>query len=240
VASINANYELKSRTLRSIPARTVDRGTGGVPEQTAVFIVDPHSIFRLGMATCLESLALVGRVTGSDTVEEAWERPELAQADLVIIDADVPGIRAFIQELRTSYETQCLASGSSWDADTIAAVVEAGAMGVLAKESLTPATLEANVRATLHGAGVLPSELMASVLSAPEGGGVPAGEAGPLNEREQQVLRLIADGHGTREVAAELSYSERTIKNVLHDVVTKLGARSRSHAVAHAVRAGLI
>ena len=47
-------------------------------------------------------------------------------------------------------------------------------------------------------------------------------------------------GHPTREVAQELSYSERTVKNVLHDVVTKLNARSRSHAVAFAVREGLI
>ena len=54
------------------------------------------------------------------------------------------------------------------------------------------------------------------------------------------MLRLIADGHATREVAEELCYSERTVKNVLHDVVTKLDARTRSHAVAHAVRAGLI
>ena len=61
-----------------------------------------------------------------------------------------------------------------------------------------------------------------------------------LNDREQQVLALIADGHPTREVAEQLCYSERTVKNVLHDVVTKLNARSRSQAVAHAVREGLI
>jgi DNA-binding NarL/FixJ family response regulator len=61
-----------------------------------------------------------------------------------------------------------------------------------------------------------------------------------LTEREQQVLALIAQGHPTREVAQELCYSERTVKNVLHDVVTKLNARSRSQAVAHAVREGLI
>ena len=54
------------------------------------------------------------------------------------------------------------------------------------------------------------------------------------------MLALIAQGHPTREVALELSYSERTVKNVLHDVVTKLNARSRSQAVAHAVREGLI
>jgi DNA-binding NarL/FixJ family response regulator len=64
--------------------------------------------------------------------------------------------------------------------------------------------------------------------------------AGPLTDREQQVLALIAAGHPTREVAQQLSYSERTVKNVLHDVVTKLNARSRSQAVAFAVREGLI
>jgi DNA-binding NarL/FixJ family response regulator len=211
-----------------------------VPDETSVFIVDPHSIFRLGMATCLESLSLVGRVAGVDTVERAWERPELAAADLVIVDVDVPGVRSFMRDMRSAHDTPTLAAGSSWDANKITAVVEAGAVGVLAKESLTPETLEANVRAAMHGAGVLPSELMASVVGGPEGPSDAEAEAGPLNEREQQVLRLIADGHGTREVAAALSYSERTIKNVLHDVVTKLGARSRSHAVAHAVRAGLI
>lgn len=192
------------------------------------------------MATCLESLSIVGSVGGTDSVEGAWEQPELADADLVIVDADVPEIRSFVRELRRTYDMPCLASGSGWDADRLAAIIEAGAVGVLAKDSLTPETLEANVRAALHGAAVIPSELMASVLGAPSGVAESEADPGPLNEREQQVLRLIADGHGTREVAAAMSYSERTIKNVLHDVVTKLGARSRSHAVAHAVRAGLI
>jgi DNA-binding NarL/FixJ family response regulator len=63
---------------------------------------------------------------------------------------------------------------------------------------------------------------------------------GTLSDREQRVLALIAEGHPTREVAAQLCYSERTVKNVLHDVVTKLNVRSRSQAVAHAVRDGLI
>ena len=61
-----------------------------------------------------------------------------------------------------------------------------------------------------------------------------------LTTREQDVLRLVADGHPTREVAKHLSYSERTIKNIIHDAVTKLNARTRSQAVAEAVREGLI
>ena len=73
---------------------------------------------------------------------------------------------------------------------------------------------------------------------APDGYEKPAGAR--LTDREQQVLSLIAAGHPTREVAQQLCYSERTVKNVLHDVVTKLNARSRSQAVAFAVREGLI
>ena len=74
----------------------------------------------------------------------------------------------------------------------------------------------------------------------PENGAPARPAAARLTDREQQVLSLIAAGHPTREVALELSYSERTVKNVLHDVVTKLNARSRSQAVAFAVREGLI
>ncbi|WP_222269544.1 response regulator transcription factor [Modestobacter marinus] len=61
-----------------------------------------------------------------------------------------------------------------------------------------------------------------------------------LSERETQVLRLVADGHDTAEIAGLLCYSERTVKNVLHAVTSRLQLRNRSHAVAYALREGLI
>jgi DNA-binding NarL/FixJ family response regulator len=54
------------------------------------------------------------------------------------------------------------------------------------------------------------------------------------------VLRLVADGHATSHIARELSYSERTVKNIIHDVTTRLQLRNRAQAVAYAVREGLI
>jgi DNA-binding NarL/FixJ family response regulator len=97
------------------------------------------------------------------------------------------------------------------------------------------------VRAAASGTGVVAHDLLAGLMrslspEALEAGHVPA----RLTDREQQVLTMIAAGHPTREVAEELCYSERTVKNILHDVVTKLNARSRSQAVAFAVREGLI
>ena len=205
----------------------------------AVFIVDPHSIFRLGLATCLEKLSLVGHVTGVASVQAASRHADLATSDIVIVDASAPDALAFIRDVRGASMARMIVSASSWQQKDILATMEAGAVCVLRKDTLTPESLEASVRATLQGAGVLPSDLLSGLLVA-----VRAGDGQPrssqLTNREEQVLRLIADGHATREVAEELCYSERTVKNVLHDVVTKLGARTRSHAVAHAVRAGLI
>jgi DNA-binding NarL/FixJ family response regulator len=61
-----------------------------------------------------------------------------------------------------------------------------------------------------------------------------------LSPREVDVLRLVADGLDTGEIADSLNYSERTVKNVLHELTTRLQLRNRSHAVAYAVREGLI
>jgi DNA-binding NarL/FixJ family response regulator len=61
-----------------------------------------------------------------------------------------------------------------------------------------------------------------------------------LAPREVEVLRLLADGLDTAEIARRLCYSERTVKNVVHDVTTRLQLRNRSHAVAYALREGLI
>jgi DNA-binding NarL/FixJ family response regulator len=61
-----------------------------------------------------------------------------------------------------------------------------------------------------------------------------------LAEREVEVLRLVADGFDTAQIAAKLSYSQRTVKNVLHDITSRLHLNNRSHAVAYALRQGLI
>lgn len=63
-----------------------------------------------------------------------------------------------------------------------------------------------------------------------------ASSPSPLAPREEAVFRLVADGHTTSEIAAVLSYSERSVKNVIRDVTERLGLRNRCHAVAHAVR----
>ena len=210
-----------------------------------LFILDPHSIYRGGVAACLAAMDEVDGVGEAGTVEEAWKQPDLPAADVVIVDHDLPGGHEFIRKVRETTGARILVCSSKSEEHEVLAVTQAGAVGYLCKETLTPETLIAGVRAAASGAGVMTPEVLGSLLR-----GIsrvsrevlePRGlSLSRLTAREQQVLRLVAEGHPTREVARRLCYSERTIKNVIHDVVTKLNARTRSQAVAEAVREGLI
>jgi DNA-binding NarL/FixJ family response regulator len=206
-----------------------------------IFVLDPHTIYRRGLAACLELLPRVEGVADAASIREAWEHPDLFQADLIILEQAVPGGEEFIGAVTEATGARVIVCTAEASEDAVLAALQAGAVGFLRKDTLTPEALAAAVQATASGAGVVAPDLLGSLLR-----GVTAEDVNGrsslarLTEREQQVLALIAQGHPTREVAQELCYSERTVKNVLHDVVTKLNARSRSQAVAHAVREGLI
>ena len=204
-----------------------------------LFVVDPHTIYRRGLVACLEGLPEVTSVHQAESVRDAWESPPLFESDLVLVDHIMPGGPDFVGAAGESTGARVIVCSSHCAEDAVLAALQAGAVGVLRKDTLTTDSLATAVRAAANGTGVVTPELLRELLD-----GLAAGMERPvvprLTDREQQVLALIAEGHPTREVAEQLCYSERTVKNVLHDVVTKLNARSRSQAVAFAVREGLI
>ena len=122
---------------------------------------------------------------------------------------------------------------------------EAGACGLLRRSEAHPHRLVEAVRTAAAGDGTLPPDLLGRLLDhvgrlqrqvlAPRGITLTG-----LTEREVDVLRLVADGFDTAEIARKLSYSQRTIKNVIHDVTVRMSLSNRSQAVAYAVRHGLI
>lgn len=81
---------------------------------------------------------------------------------------------------------------------------------------------------------------LAAQLLGPERAGRPDGSTHALTDREFDVLRMLADGESTRGIAERLNYSERTVKNIVHDLLAKMGCRTRAHAVALATRQGVI
>lgn len=206
-----------------------------------LFVCDPHSIYRRGLAASLELVDGVESVSHAGSIRDAWEAPELFMADIVILDNTMDGGGDFIAAVTESTGARVIVCTSACTEEAVLGCLQAGAVGFLRKDTLSPESLAAAVKAAASGAGVVAPDLLSSLLRAINPDVL---EGRPtlarLTEREQQVLALIAAGHPTREVAEQLCYSERTVKNVLHDVVTKLNARSRSQAVAYAVREGLI
>jgi DNA-binding NarL/FixJ family response regulator len=210
-----------------------------------LFVLDPHPIYRQGLVGCVGAMEGVTSVADAGSVEAAWAHPALAEADVVLVDHEVPGGIPFIGQLRDRTGACVVVCSSRASEEDVLEAVQAGAVGYLCKDTLTPEALVASVAAAANGAGIMAPELLGALLR-----GIsrvsrevlePRGlSLSRLTKREQQVLRLVAQGHPTREVASRLCYSERTIKNVIHDVVTKLDARTRSQAVARAVREGLI
>ena len=123
--------------------------------------------------------------------------------------------------------------------------VECRVVAILPRTAVTADRLVHAVRAAAAGGGVMPPNLVGELLKhvdrmqrdmlTPNG----LNQSG-LSPREVDVLRLMADGFDTNEIASKLCYSERTVKNVIYGVTHRLKLRNRSHAVAYALRAGMI
>nr|WP_042185994.1 response regulator transcription factor [Kibdelosporangium sp. MJ126-NF4]CEL17017.1 two component transcriptional regulator, LuxR family [Kibdelosporangium sp. MJ126-NF4]CTQ91753.1 two component transcriptional regulator, LuxR family [Kibdelosporangium sp. MJ126-NF4] len=137
-----------------------------------------------------------------------------------------------------------LVAGELEDAEVLTAV-EGGVCAVARRSETTPDVLVRLVKAAASGEGALPPDMLGRLLNRvsrlqrhvlePRGLHL----AGITN-RETEVLKLVANGLSTKEIADQLCYSQRTVKSILHDVTNRFQLRNRSHAVAYALREGLI
>jgi DNA-binding NarL/FixJ family response regulator len=123
--------------------------------------------------------------------------------------------------------------------------VEAGVAGILRRNQATVANILATIRSVAAGEGTVPPDMLARLMT--QVGTLQRQVLAPrgltfsgLTERELSVLRLLAEGYDTNEVGSQLFYSERTVKNIIHDLTSRLELRNRTHAVAYAIKQGLI
>jgi DNA-binding NarL/FixJ family response regulator len=178
---------------------------------------------------------------------EVLSETEVDQADVAVVAADEVDeetLRVIKAIQRTGGPRVVLVVARPDDGGLVAAV-EAGACGLLRRSEATPEILTRAVVAAAQGDGTVPPDLLGRLLS--QVGRLQRHVLAPrgltfsgLTERELGVLRLVADGLDTAEIAEQLAYSERTIKNIIHDITTRFHLRNRSHAVAFALRQGLI
>ena len=202
---------------------------------TYVHAHDPIS--QAGVAAQLRHSPQV-RVVGDSEVDAA----EIA---VIVTDVFDDETRRVVRALRREDRPGLVLVAGLIDDAVVVAAAEAGIAGLIRRSDATPEALVRTIVKVASGEGEVPPDLLARLLD--QLGRLQRQVLTPrgltftgLTPREVEVLRLVAEGEDTAEIAVRLCYSERTVKNVLHDLTTRLQLRNRSHAVAYALREGLI
>jgi DNA-binding NarL/FixJ family response regulator len=184
------------------------------------------------------------RGAGGIALVDEDELDEVSVALVVADEVDVDTART-IRSLRRRGIDKVALLVTRLDDNGLLIAVEAGVGGVLRRSTATPHNLVAAIRAVAAGEGTLPPDLLGRLLE--QVGHLQRRVLAPrgltfsgLTDREVSVLRLLAEGLDTAEVGQRLFYSERTVKNIIHDVTSRLDLRNRTHAVAYAIKQGLI
>jgi DNA-binding NarL/FixJ family response regulator len=198
-----------------------------------VWIDDSHAIVRRGMAACLQQADFVVRGESAVLAPE----PVVADLDVLVFEYASATLRRAVR-LAEGRDIRLVATVRDVSEQAVREMVDAGVSAVLPHHTLTADALIASLRSVVAGNVALPGDMLARLLVHV----TQTSHLGPggLSTRERSVLRLLADGLDTRGIAEDLCFSERTVKNVVHDVLTKLNCRTRAQAVAVATREGVI
>ena len=188
----------------------------------AALLADQPHISMAGQVSCREYTALGPKVFQADVSiwDLGWE-PDTVLGYLVEAQDSGPPALALVN-----------------DEASAAAAWNAGARGLLHRDA-DSATLSTSLRSMALGLSVMDPEL-ATLLTPAATSGIPAAAAGDLTLRETDVMGLVADGLPNKTIAVRLGISEHTVKFHVNAIMTKLGAQSRTEAVARATRIGLL
>lgn len=216
---------------------------GKSASRVRVFIIFRDVIYASGLQATLAAAPGIESVDHASSIPVALEHEALGEADVLLLDSDIGGAASLVQELVVGSHTRVLICLHESTPGDVLEGIRNGVAGALARELMTPDTVLAAVTAVAAGIFALDAAVLRALTASAQGGADGSRavrRSRRFTAREQMVLSLVAAGLSNREIAQRLSYSERTIKTVLHDIVTKLGVKSRSQAVALAVRERMI
>jgi DNA-binding NarL/FixJ family response regulator len=206
-----------------------------------ILLIDDHQIIRDGLRLLLHNqadLELAGNAFDSET---GWQAVEELRPDLIVMDLDVPGEggAALTARIRTKYpEIKVVVLTGSTEARNPQAALAAGANGYVLKSNGFTVLLEA-IRTVLSGKTYLCPEVSSIVveqMQRPNGTWL---SEGTLSAREIEVLKQIANGSTTKEIAFNLSLSPKTIETHRTNLMTKLNVKSIAELTKFAIREGL-
>jgi NarL family two-component system response regulator LiaR len=210
-----------------------------------VLICDDHAIVRQGLQTFLELQDDIEVVGIAADGEEATDRAAVTRPDVVLMDLVMPrvdGIEAIRRIRAADSGARIIVLTSFADDDKVFPAIKAGAMGYLMKD-VSPHELARAIRMAREGESILHPDIARKLMTevrgetpAPEG----AAELARLTGREREVLVCIARGRANKEIAQDLTLSEKTVKTHVSNILSKLGLADRTQAALFAVRQHLV
>lgn len=173
-----------------------------------------------------------------------WEQRARATVVVLAVDRIGPEVLSGLRRVAAEVAAPVVLVLDEVGERDVLAAVECRVVAILPRSAATGDRVLRSVMAAASGGGVMPPSLVAELLKHVERLQrelvSPDSNVPKLTSREADVLRLMADGLDTAEIANRLCYSERTIKNVFYGLTTRLNLRNRPHAVAYALRKGMI
>jgi DNA-binding NarL/FixJ family response regulator len=201
-----------------------------------LLVVDDHPVVRVGLAAVLGDQPDFEVVGAVGSVEGAVAAAASLRPDVVVLDLELPGAGGLegMPRLLEAHTGARILILTAYDTEErVLGAVRGGAAGYLLKGA--PSEEIARAVRVVHGGGTYLEPRVAGQVVARL-----HGRRAGLSGRETQVLRLIADGLSTKQIARELSITERTVKFHVSSILNKLGADTRAQAVALAARRGLL
>ncbi|MGO9196186.1 MAG: response regulator [Acidimicrobiales bacterium] len=203
-----------------------------------VFLLDDHEVVRAGIRGLLEANGEIEVVGEAGTADEAIRRVPALRPDVAVLDVRLPdgdGVEV-CRELRSRMpELRCLMLTSFADDDALFAAIMGGASGYMLKQIRGTDLVSAVIRVG-QGESLIDPALTKRVLDRLRSGPEQDQRLARLSDQERRILDLLAEGLTNRQIAERLFLAEKTVKNYVSNLLTKLGMSRRTEAAAFAAR----
>jgi two-component system response regulator DevR len=208
------------------------------PDAIRVFLIDDHEVVRRGLRELLEAEDDIVVVGESGSAQEAARIIPATRPRVAVLDGRLPdgsGIEVCREIRAVDPSIQALILTSYDDDDALFAAIMAGASGYVLKQ-VTGTDLVDGIRRVAAGQSLLDPALTQRVLERVRSGPAQPDELKDLTEQERKILALIAEGKTNRQIGEQLYLAEKTVKNYVSNILSKLGLERRTQAAVLAAK----